>query len=117
MRIFHVATLADWDQASASGTYTTSTYGASLADVGYLHAARREQVPGVLERFYTGVGEPVVVLEIETDRLDVPWREDEVGDETFPHVYGPLNPSAVVATHEPSEPTLGSVGEPDGAGA
>jgi uncharacterized protein (DUF952 family) len=98
MRIYHVATLADWQQAKASGSYTTSTYGASLAGVGYVHAARHEQVAGVLERFYGDVGEPVLVLEIETDLLDVPWREDDVDGETFPHIYGPLKPNAVVGT-------------------
>lgn len=102
MRIYHVATLADWQRAKASGSYTTSTYGASLAEVGYLHAARREQVAGVLERFYSEVGEPVLVLEIDTDLLDVPWREDDVEGETFPHIYGPLRPAAVVGFHPPS---------------
>ena len=79
MRIFHVATLSDWEQARTSGTYTTSTYGASLADVGYLHAARRDQVSGVLDRFYAGVGEPVVVLEIETDRSTCPGARTRSG--------------------------------------
>jgi uncharacterized protein (DUF952 family) len=102
MRIFHVATLADWQQAKASGSYTTSTYGATLAEVGYLHAARREQVAGVLAQFYQDVGEPILVLEIDTDLLDVPWRQDQVGDDTFPHIYGPLSPRAVVAFHPPS---------------
>ena len=102
MRIFHVATLADWQQAKVSGSYTTSTYGATLEEVGYLHAARREQVSGVLAQFYTDVGEPVLVLEIDTDLLDVPWRQDQVGDDTYPHIYGPLKPEAVVGFHAPS---------------
>jgi uncharacterized protein (DUF952 family) len=102
MRIFHVATLADWQQAKASGSYTTSTYGATLAEVGYLHAARREQVAGVLAQFYQDVAEPILVLEIDTDLLDVPWRQDQVGDDTYPHIYGPLSPRAVVAFHPPS---------------
>jgi uncharacterized protein (DUF952 family) len=96
MRIFHVASLADWQRAKALGTYTTSTYGASLEDVGYIHAARREQVAGVLSRHYAEVAEPILLLEIETDLLDVPWREDDVDGERFPHLYGPLNPKAVV---------------------
>lgn len=108
MRIYHVATLADWEQAQASGSYTTSTYGATLAEMGFLHAAHRAQVAGVLERFYADVGEPTLVLEIETDLLDVPWREDDVDGEWFPHIYGPLDPAAVVGSHAPSPP-------PDGA--
>jgi uncharacterized protein (DUF952 family) len=97
VRIFHVATQADWAEAEASGTYTTSTYGRGLAEEGFLHASREEQVAGVLERFYGDVDEPLVLLEVDTDLLDVPWREDQVGDDAFPHVYGPLNTTAVVA--------------------
>ena len=32
MRIFHIATAADWAAAQASGSYTTSTRGVSLDD-------------------------------------------------------------------------------------
>ena len=96
MRIHHVATAADWEQAQASGRYTTSTRGATLAEVGFLHAAREDQVAGVLERYYADVTEPLVLLVVDTDLLDVPWSEDPVGDTTFPHVHGPLSPDAVV---------------------
>ncbi len=96
MRIFHIATLADWKQAEADGTYTTSTYGVTLAEAGFIHAARHEQVRGVLDTHYADVTEPLVVLEIETDLLDVPWRDDDVDGVLFPHVYGPLTTQAVV---------------------
>jgi glutathione S-transferase len=97
VRIFHIATLADWKQAEASGgTYTTSTYGVPLAEAGFIHASRHEQVRGVLDRVYGDVTEPLLILEIETDLLGVPWREDDVDGETFPHIYGPLNTRAVV---------------------
>ena len=96
MRIFHIATAADWASARASGSYTTSTLGRTLEQEGFLHASRREQVAGVFAAFYRGVSEPLVLLTIETDRLDVPWREDPVGEDTFPHIYGPLRPRAVV---------------------
>jgi len=96
-RIFHVATLADWEAARASGSYTTSTYGVSLAEEGFLHASREDQWEGVLERYYAEVTEPLVLLVVETDLLGVPVVEEEVpGGETFPHVYGALDPAAVV---------------------
>ncbi len=97
MRIFHIATVADWDRARDTGHYTTSTVGRSLEDEGFLHASRHEQVAGVFERYYRDVCHPLVLLTIDTDLLDVPWREDPVGSESFPHVYGPLSPDAVVA--------------------
>ena len=99
MRIFHIATRADWQVTQASGSYTTSTYGASFADVGYIHAARAEQVPSVVERFYGDVTEPILVLEIDTDLLDVPWRVDAVGGDTYPHIDGPRSAAAVVGVH------------------
>lgn len=97
VRIHHVASAADWRAARRSGSYTTSTRGLSLAEQGFIHAARPEQVAGVHRRFYADATEPLVLLTIETDLLDVPWREEPVGDDTFPHVYGALSPAAVVA--------------------
>ena len=47
MRIFHIATVADWEQALASGGYTTSTRGRTLEQEGFLHASREDQTAGV----------------------------------------------------------------------
>jgi uncharacterized protein (DUF952 family) len=97
MRIFHIATLADWQEAQRTGSYTTSTRGRTLADEGFIHAARDVQVPLVRDRFYADVTEPLVVLEVDTDLLPAEVREEPVGDEVYPHVYGPIPTSAVVA--------------------
>lgn len=99
-RIFHIATAADWSAAQTSGRYTTSTRGRTLAEEGFLHASRGDQWEGVRQRFYADVTEPLVLLVIETDLLDVPVIEEVVDDseETFPHVYGALDPHAVVQT-------------------
>ena len=96
--IFHVATATDWEAALASGSYTTSTRGRTLAEEGFLHASRADQWRSVLERYYADVGEPLVLLVIDTERLEVPVVEEGVpgGDDTFPHVYGALDPAAVV---------------------
>ena len=96
MRIFHIATMADWEQARASGSYATSTRDRSLEDVGFIHAAHRPQVHGVWQRYYKDVREPLVLLTVDTDRLEVPVRDEQVGEEVFPHIYGPLSPMAVV---------------------
>jgi uncharacterized protein (DUF952 family) len=97
-RIYHLATAADWAAAQASGTYTTSTRGRTLAEEGFLHASRADQWEGVRERYYAEVTESLVLLVVETDLLDVPVVEEPVpgGGETYPHVYGPLDPAAVV---------------------
>jgi len=97
-RIYHLATAADWDDALASGSYTTSTRGRSLAGEGFLDASRADQWQGVRERYYADVTEALVLLVVDTDLLDVPVVEEPVpgGTETYPHVYGPLYPEAVV---------------------
>jgi uncharacterized protein (DUF952 family) len=100
VRIFHIATRDDWAEAQRTGAYTTSTRGVSLEQEGYLHASRADQWRGVRERYYADVTEPLLLLEIETDLLDVPWVEElphPDAAETFPHIYGPLSPTAVVS--------------------
>ncbi|WP_028637571.1 DUF952 domain-containing protein [Nocardioides sp. URHA0032] len=99
MRIFHIATRADWERAQREGAYTTSTRGVTLAEEGYIHASHADQWEGVRAAFYADVTEPLVLLEIETDRLGVPVVEEPPApgvDETFPHVYGAISPRAVV---------------------
>lgn len=99
MRIYHLATASDWERAQRDGAYTTSTRGVTLEQEGFLHASRADQWEGVRERYYADVTEPLLLLEVDTDLLDVPWVEEPPApgvEETFPHIYGPLNPSAVV---------------------
>ncbi len=97
--IFHLALAADWAAAQDAGAYTMSTRGRTLAEEGFIHCSRGDQWPTVRDRFYGDVTEPMLLLQIDTDRLDVPVL-DEPGEpgsnETFPHIYGPLALDAVV---------------------
>ena len=96
-RIFHIATAADWRKALETGTYTTSTVGRSLDEEGFIHASRRDQVQGVFDRYYRDAGEHLVLLTIDPARLtDAEVRVEPVGDDTYPHVYGPIDRGAVV---------------------
>ena len=97
--IFHLALASEWAAAEESGAYTTSTLGRSLAEEGFIHASRADQWTAVRDRFYADVTEPLVLLEIDTDLLDVPVVEEPPApgvEETFPHIYGRLPASAVV---------------------
>ena len=97
--IFHITTEADWAHAQAEGVYSLSTRGLTLAQVGFVHCAFEKQVSGVANSVFGGVAE-LVVLRIAIDRLNVEVRYENLqgGHELFPHVYGPLNLDAVVAT-------------------
>jgi glutathione S-transferase len=70
----------------------------TLEQEGFLHAAFAHQWEGVRERYYTDVTDPLVLLEIDPDLLDVPLvvETPEGADEAFPHIYGSLATSAVV---------------------
>jgi uncharacterized protein (DUF952 family) len=96
--IFHLALAADWEAARAAGEYAVSTLGRTLAQEGFIHASRADQWAGVRERFYADVVEPLVLLVIDPDLLTAEVRVEHVADadETFPHVYGPINVGAVV---------------------
>ena len=96
--IYHLALARDWEAAQAAGAYTVSTLGRTLAEEGFIHAARADQWPGVRERFYAGVTGPLLLLVIDPDRLAAEVRTERVPglDETFPHVYGPVDLDAVV---------------------
>jgi uncharacterized protein (DUF952 family) len=97
--IYHIALAADWAGALADGAYTTSTRGASLAEQGFIHASTEHQVAFVANSYYKDVS-GLLLLVIDTARLTAPLRYDDVpgSDEPFPHIYGPLNPDAVIAT-------------------
>lgn len=95
-RIFHIATAADWRRTLETGSYTTSTVGRTLAEEGFIHASRRDQVQGVFDRYYAGLGQDLVLLTIDPARLESEVRVEAVGNDSYPHVYGPINRSAVV---------------------
>ncbi|MEZ0581125.1 DUF952 domain-containing protein [Nocardioides sp. MH1] len=106
--IFHLALESDWAAAQKAGDYRISTLGRTLAEEGFIHASRGDQWPGVRDRFYGGVTEQLLLLQIDTDLVGVPIVEEPPvpgATETFPHIYGPL-PVTAVAKVIPLEPAL-----------
>ncbi|QFG70137.1 DUF952 domain-containing protein [Ornithinimicrobium pratense] len=99
-----------WQAAVASGTYVQSTLGATLAEVGFLHASYPEQLPGVVKACYARYADPLVVLEIHPVALRQAGVEVrlEPGDPSdpdslmFPHVYGALPVESVIRTRPAS---------------
>ena len=106
MRIYHLAIDDAWTAAKQAGTYTVSTLGLQLDEVGFIHCSQAEQLVGVHDRFYRAVSAPLRLLTIDTDLLTSPWRLAPVKGEPlpFPHIYGPLNVDAVILA-EPFSPS------------
>jgi glutathione S-transferase len=96
--IYHVADRAHWREALAAGAYARSTREQSFAEVGFIHCSNPEQVRPVLERYYQGVDD-LVLLSIAADRLGDDLVDEAVADrdEHFPHLYAPLPVAAVLA--------------------
>ncbi len=93
--IYHLAFGADWEAGVADGEYRAP----SLAEEGFIHAsADEEQMLRVAARLFAGRTD-LIALDVDTERLpeDSPViREAARSGEIYPHVYGPINPDAVV---------------------
>ena len=99
MTIYHIAFRTDWADAVAAGEYHVSTRGRTVEQEGFIHASTAGQVAGVANAFYADAdAEGLLVLVIDPERLTAPLRYDPVpgAPEPFPHIYGPLNPGAVI---------------------
>lgn len=92
--IYHITTALAWEKAQINGAYEA----ASLKEEGYIHCSLENQIAGVLERYYAGQT-GLVRLTIDTEKLTSPYIYDwsKSTADTFPHVYGPIDITAVVA--------------------
>jgi uncharacterized protein (DUF952 family) len=91
--IYHLALRAEWNEANSNGgPYRRSTFGKTLAEVGFIHCSFQEQVQQIADLLYAGRTD-VVLLTIDTDGVDADVRVEG----GFPHIYGELPISAVVS--------------------
>ena len=102
--IVHIARLDDLAAARPRGEYAP----ASLADEGFIHLSRPEDVHLPANALYSGQ-KGLVLLWVEPERLRAELRYELPAPGApvdFPHLYGPLNLDAVVAETplEPWEP-------------
>jgi uncharacterized protein (DUF952 family) len=89
-RPFHIARIADWEEAGHDGAYRVSSLGKLLDDEGFIHLSFAHQVKHVAEAFYRGMTD-LVLLELDPDRLEAPL----VVASHFPHLYGEIHLQAV----------------------
>jgi uncharacterized protein (DUF952 family) len=91
--IYHITTVEEWEAAKYSGSYSAP----SLKEEGFIHCSQAKQVDGVLARYFRGKTN-LIKLTIDSDRLTSPIKYELAPSihEEFPHIYGPLNPDAVI---------------------
>lgn len=99
MEVLHLAHRADWDRALRAGRYRISTRGRTLDEVGFIHAALRDQISAVAEAIYADDVAELCVLVMDDARIreaDVRMVFEDGGDGTlYPHIYGPIDPAWV----------------------
>jgi glutathione S-transferase len=97
-RLYHIATAPDWDRARQEGEYRTSTRGRTLSEEGFIHASTAAQVLPVANVVYLDEQQDLVLLVLDTSRIEAEIRREPVPGwaDPFPHIYGPLNVDAVI---------------------
>jgi uncharacterized protein (DUF952 family) len=95
--IYHVCSAADWLAAKADGPYTGS---ADDARDGFIHFSDGNHLRGSVARHRPGQ-DGLVLLMVEPDLLGsaLKWEASR-GGVLFPHLYGPLPVSAVMAEYD-----------------
>jgi uncharacterized protein (DUF952 family) len=90
---FHLVPEAIWTARDPTTPYEAE----SLATEGFIHCTDgTTALADTFGRYYAADIRPFLALTIDLDALDVPWRYD-VPDSSYPHIYGPIRPEAVVA--------------------
>ena len=90
--IFKIIDVKEWQKVKQSMTYLGSSK--DIED-GYIHFSGEDQVKGTLEKYYSKQ-ENLVLLKVETLKLDhLIWEQASDGN-MFPHLYSSLDLSNVV---------------------
>lgn len=108
---YHIIDRDEWEQAKAVGSYSPE----SVSTEGFIHCSYPSQVLMPANLLFWGQPN-LVLLEIDPAKVTSEVRHDPVHvtrdgqehTEDFPHIYGPLNPEAVVST-------IGFPPNPDGS--
>lgn len=103
--IFHLLPYAAWQAAKPHGVYAPE----SLDREGFVHfSGDKTTLLAVANAYYRDMTDPMIVLKVDPDRLSAavrwespagPSQDRRLADVRFPHVYGPVEHSAVIGVH------------------
>ena len=100
----HLCPVVVWEEQQRSEDYFPEAFDAD----GFIHCTDGdERMIWVANQFYTADERVFHVLSVDLVANGEPWRFDDP-DQVFPHIYGPIHPSAVVQVRS-------IVRSPDGA--
>ena len=95
--IYHIVSKTLWQQALQQDYYEAP----SLVTEGFIHLSKKEQVAGVLDRYYKKVTD-LLLLHVDENKLSAELKYELATsvNEEFPHLFGRLNLDAVVEVSE-----------------
>jgi len=95
----HLTTKQAWEDALKVGSYSLSTKGKTLEEVGFIHGSFEDQVEEVAGFVFAGSTEDLVILHLDIDKLDSNGIEvcveEASNGKSYPHIYGAI-PCALV---------------------
>jgi uncharacterized protein (DUF952 family) len=90
----HLTTKQAWEDALKVGTYSLSTKGKTLEEVGFIHGSFADQVEEVAGFVFAESTEELVVLHLDMDKLasnGIEVRVEEARNgKSYPHIYGAI---------------------------
>lgn len=89
--ILHITPRSHWQKAQQEGIYAAE----SLETDGFIHCSTPAQVVGTANAFFGGQS-GLVLLCMESDRVQAEIRYEAADGNLFPHIYGQLNLDAVM---------------------
>lgn len=107
MNIYHLVPAERWQSWPKDEPYLPAEY----ADDGFIHCTKGDELMlQVANRFYhNGPGE-FRLLVIDPEKLTSPLKWEQPADDLaplFPHIYGPINRTAIVGERELVRDTSG----------
>lgn len=92
--IYHVVHSDEWNRQINLSNFVPPDYHRE----GFIHCCTKEQLSGVLNRYYKGVS-GLLVLHLDESKLSSELKyELSTNNEKFPHLFGAINRDAVVKT-------------------
>ena len=91
--IYHMTTKAAWAAVDAEQGFQPD----SLGTEGFIHCSTITQILGVANGLYRGQQESIILcVEESLVAAEIIYEDCYETKQDFPHIYGPLMPSAVV---------------------
>jgi uncharacterized protein (DUF952 family) len=96
--LIHVTSKTAWEGSIPSGRYFPPGFDAE----GFIHCCHRSQLERVLRDHFATQGE-VLLVELETSLISAGVRYERAANgDDYPHIYGPIEPGAVIQTMQAS---------------